>query len=425
MRNIEKDVAEWQNEGIIDQQTAAAIVAYEKHKQIPSGNTPLVIFAILGSILVALGISLMVAENWDFMSVWTKTAIAYCPMLLGQILVILAVYKHKNSIVWREASAAFLFLCTGATLGLISQTYQLQGTITSFLLLWMILVIPLMFLTRSNTAFLLSIAISTWYCATTYWTSGAGEWHYGWAFGATVLYLVWQILGKKDMRAVGMAAGFLLPISMTIALGTMFPEAESWAFIGYFALFQILLILFHKPALSEPRGWKAGLGVIGFCGILFLLFLSSFHWWLNQIAENLKWSDLADDTSAIIMLSALCILYVFLLFYPPGSRPKPAFVLLPFYGLILILSGINTNFAQILMNVLILLIAIWFIADGFREKNLLWLNTGLMIFSLLVILRFFDFQLSFFVRGISFLIIGAGFFVANRLLISARKEDEK
>ena len=425
MSNLEKSAEDWVREGIVDSQTAAAIIKYEQSKKIPTGNLTLVVFAILGAVLVALGISLMVAENWDSIPKLWKTTIAFCPMLIGQILVLLSTYKFKESLAWKEASSAFLFLSVGATIALLSQIFQLQGTITEFLLLWMILVTPILFLTKSKTTNLLYILFATWYVSQTYWGDHQSPLHYLWFLAAMLSFTFWQIIGKPNQRAFGMIAGWLIPISIAISLGVFMMSAAVWVMLGYMGMFQIFILVNNSELWPEPRNWKNGLGILGLCGVLVLLFLNSYEWVLSEIVQTLRWSDLMQKPWAIITLVIIFASYLFLATKSFTKKVEPLNFLLPLFIILIMLAKISSNPALviILFNAVILIIAIGFIVKGIASKNLLWLNVGLLVFSLLVVLRFFDFHLSFFVRGLAFLILGLGFFLANRFVITEKKED--
>lgn len=424
MRNLEKELNEWQREGLIDSGVANAILSYEKNKKIPSGNTALVIFAILGAVLVALGISLMVAENWDYMSTAVKTAIGLCPMVLGQILVLLAHFRFRDSASWREASAAFLVLTTGATLGVISQTYHMQGSMASFLMLWLLLVVPVMWLTASDAAFVLTVALTGWFTGSLYLNHDVHSAHAVWCIAAVVGYFVFFIAGKSEKRAIGIAAGVIIPVLLCLALGLGFSKAEGFAWFAYFALFQILTLVYFVPRVIEPHGWKSGMLVTGAAGMLVLLYFASYKNWLEFFWENLEWHKLQGEWDSILLMAVLLAVYGIMLYFTDKDK-KAAGIFLPIYLVLTGLASVNQNGAQIMINIFILLISTGFILGGIRTKSLMLLNTGLMIFSLLVIFRFFDFKLSFFVRGISFLLLGIAFFIANRFIIAARKGDEK
>jgi hypothetical protein len=91
----------------------------------------------------------------------------------------------------------------------------------------------------------------------------------------------------------------------------------------------------------------------------------------------------------------------------------------------LILFFIGQSFpgvAQLLVNILVLLLAVHTIRDGAQRNHLGILNYGLLIITALITCRFFDTDFSFVLRGLLFIAIGIGFFAANYYMIQKRKK---
>lgn len=421
VRNVEKLLSEWHMNGLIDNQTETAILEYERKKTQPKGSTTLTIFAILGAVLTGLGISLIVAENWDNIPQTTKTIIAFLPVVLGQMLVFLALFRYKNSEAWREASAALLLLTTGASQALLSQIFQLQGELNEFLLVWMVLVTPVMFLTKSRTALLLYLLLAIWFGGVGYYDPSVSHLHFWWFMFFVLVFIYREIYGKIEGRGFAIFISWMVPMAITVVFGNLFTTAKSWGFVGFVGLFQLFIILYYNPKLNSPVPMNHGLGFFGLIGSLFLLFLASFKYIIREIGTNINFNDLFKGTTAWITLTLIITFYFILAI--PKIREKAGwhFFILPIFCLIILLSKYNQNLAQIIVNIFILSIALWFIIHGLSGKNLLWLNMGLIVFSLLVIMRFFDFNLSFYIRGLSFLVIGISFFIANRFILKARE----
>src|SRR6185437_4637094 len=117
--------------GVITSENARAI---ERHyEDEPRTNFAFVILATLGSALVAAGIILLIAHNWDDLSRATRTAIAFLPLLIAQALVVFTLMRRNESRPWREAAAIFDVAAVATAISLISQTYQLQGTFSDFM----------------------------------------------------------------------------------------------------------------------------------------------------------------------------------------------------------------------------------------------------------------------------------------------------
>jgi len=67
------------------------------------------------------GIVLIIASNWDQLSQFTKTILAFVPLILGQLLMVFVLLRKNENLTWRESSGVFQLLTIGATISLVSQ----------------------------------------------------------------------------------------------------------------------------------------------------------------------------------------------------------------------------------------------------------------------------------------------------------------
>lgn len=123
-----------------------------------------------------------------------------------------------------------------------------------------------------------------------------------------------------------------------------------------------------------------------------------------------------------LMAAGLLFLY---LVKNAGQKINPlVFIFLVFTGIFFIGIGAPA-LGAILMNLLVLAVGIFIIRRGLEINHLGILNYGLLIITVLVLCRFFDTDLSFVLRGLMFVGVGAGFFFANSLLMKKRKQYEQ
>ena len=167
--SILKDISKLLSQGVIDQDTAQKLEAYYKSQKDKSTNRLFIVFGILGGLLVGLGIILIFAHNWDNLSRAVKTFLAILPLLIGQLFCIYVILKKNGSITWNDGTSTFLIIAVGSSIALISQIYNLPGDISSFMLTWLCLSLPLVYIMRSSVASLLYLAGLTYYIATTHY----------------------------------------------------------------------------------------------------------------------------------------------------------------------------------------------------------------------------------------------------------------
>lgn len=426
MQGFEKKLEEWVKAGLLTQNTADNLLAFENKNKDKSSSAAILIFSILGAILTALGISLLVAENWDRIPVLMKTVLAFVPLVVAQILAAVALFKFKNSLVWRESTGAFLSLSIGASLAVVGQIYQLQPSVAGFLLLWLVCAAPVMFILQSRTSWMLFIAGATWYCAMAAFSdSEYSVWHYTWLLAGSVLFMYRFVWNKNVHHAFSVSSGWILSLSLTISLGFFSSRYEEWMMFVYLAMFQCFMLLSLKPAFSAPEKWHAGFGNIGIAGVTFIALMQSYQKALRFTSENLFdvnhkfWSS-----NEFWILVFFTLAYIGMVIYLLRQKEISfAMFLFPVLTMLIFVAHYALQFSQIAINAGILIVAALYIQNGIKHSSLLKLNGGLLVISALILLRFFDYYISFTARGIAFLAIGMLFFMANRMLV--RKEKMK
>ena len=100
--------------------------------------------------MIGAGDILLVAHNWDFLSRPVRCAIAFVPLVLSQALGVFVLLRRNESAPWRESAAILNVAAIGTAIALVSQTYQIQGDFARFILVWMLLALPIVYLFRTS-----------------------------------------------------------------------------------------------------------------------------------------------------------------------------------------------------------------------------------------------------------------------------------
>ena len=79
-------------------------------------------------------------------SIFTKSCISFLPLLIGQAATAFSLLKKPTDKAWTEPSAVFLFFAVRASMALISQIYNIPGNFSVFVLSWMLLCLPLVYI---------------------------------------------------------------------------------------------------------------------------------------------------------------------------------------------------------------------------------------------------------------------------------------
>lgn len=425
--NLQKDIDILIEANVISEEAGINIKNYYLQKNGGQPNRLMLIFGILGAILVGLGIVLIVAHNWDQLSKGVKSILAFLPVVLGQVWCAYALFMKANQPVWRESGSAFLFFAMGACIALIGQIYHIPGDLSSFLLTWLLLCLPLVYLLPSSTAAVLYILGITYYGGVTGYELFNNTPAYSfWVLLLLILpYYIWLRYHKASSNALNILH-VLVPLSIIIILGTLVQENPEWLVLAYMSLFGLFYNLGMSKLMVYPEKPNFYRGIAS-AGSLLLLFVLSFDLFWVELAQNHQSLNVVLQAPEFWGSIILTFLGLLMAFWNQSKRHVKHFE--PFAWLfiaffLVFLLGLVEAGSYVLTNLLIVGLGIWTIQNGAKKDHLGIMNFGLTIITILIICRFFDTNLSFIARGTLFLMVGCGFFLTNYFVLSNRKKNE-
>ncbi len=420
---------------IISEETAEQIRRYYGDQPNKSSNRLFIVFGILGALLVAMGIVLIIAHNWDILPKEAKLFIGCAPMIAGQCLTGYIVFKKIESRAWREGAAVFLFLSVAVAIAIVSQVYNIEGTLAGFLITWMWLVLPIAYILRSSMASMMFIIGITWYaCETGYFNYPHAPSSMYWLLFALILPFYYMEFLRFDLKNnYYYFHSWLLAGSVTIALGTFAHYGGELMMIAYMSLFSGFVILGEMERFSTNRILTNAFLVVGSLGVMSLLLALSFEFYWDEVVDFMSddrngrfWEQQNVFLEAEMIASVVTTLLTGLLLIIQLRSTRiidvnsKSFAFILF--ILLFFVGITApKISQILVNLIILFFAVHTIRSGAQKNHLGILNYGILIITTLIICRFFDTDLSFVIRGLMFIAVGAGFFAANYYMIRKRK----
>ena len=429
--SIQNDINELIQAEIITQDSADKIRNYYLNKGLnQSKGRLLIVFSILGAILVGLGIILILAHNWDDLSTSTKTIFAFLPTLVGQAICGYVILKLNESDSWREGGTAFLFFAVGSSISLISQIYNITtGNLSGFLLIWMILCLPLIYLMKSSIASILYIIGITFYaCETNYWSYPSQESYIYWILFLLVIPHYYILYKNNSESNFLFFHNWLIPLSIIITLGTIADKHSEIMFIAYFSLLGLFYLIGNTPIFIKQRPFVNSFRILGERGTIVLLLVLSFDFFWESLRkihiDTLELISSAEFITAFLLTFIAAGLLIFQQRNKPVKEIQPISIIFILF-LFTFLIGLFTPYAVILINIFVFTIGLYTIWNGSNLDNLGILNYGLLIITALVVCRFFDTDLSFVMRGILFILVGLGFFTANYVTIKRRGTNEK
>lgn len=411
---------------VISEETAQKIKEHYTKNGDESQSKLFMIFGILGAILSGLGIILILAHNWDDLSNSVKSIISFLPLLIGQLFCGYSILKKSENPVWRESSAVFLFFGIGASISLIAQVYNISGDLNSFIVTWMLLGLPLVYLLETSIVSLLYLVGITYYCCNSnYFTYPKEQTYLFWLLFSGIMPHYYQLLTTKPQSNFTSFHHWFIAVSLMITLGSIGDGNEKLLYLSYMCLFAIYYFIGKNSFFENQKLKFNSYQIIGKLGILFMLFIYSFKSFWQYYHKN-KLHENALLAAPEFIIASILVITAAVLFY---KKNKPTNF--KDFGIIEIIFLLNIpllfmgEFAAIIANAIVLTMGILEIKRGNQLNNLRILNFGLLIITILTTCRFFDTDFSFIVRGFLFISLGLGFFLTNYLMLKKRNRNEK
>ena len=390
----------------------------------------LVVCSVLGAVLIGLGIILMLAHNWEFMSRPVRTVLSFLPLVIGQALVAFALLRKPNSVAWAEGAGTFLALAIGSSIALIGQTYHLPGDPGAFMLTWLLLGLPIVYVLNASMPAVLYMAGTTAWTAYMQNAHSATIWFYPMA-ALIVPHLVHAY--RRDILGIRSTwLSWAVVVSLCIVTGLALDKSLPGLWIVvYTSLFAVMYLAGAWASENTGRFWRNPYRTVGSSGIVVLAFMFSYEWPWKEIGwryyrtryDYENWYAIPD----YLLLTALFIAAMLLLaravqhgnlgVVPLGGAPVLALVAY------LIGAGNPDNLlSPLLFNLYVLAAGVGVTANGLRTGHLGIVNGGLAILSGWIIARFFDVDMGFVARGIAFILLGVAFLSTNLVMMRRRRK---
>jgi hypothetical protein len=305
---------------------------------------------------------------------------------------------------------------------LISQIYHIEGELDGYLLTCALLMLPLLYLPGSYLVALGYLALVLWYAAGVrmgeFISRGEEPW-----LSLPLLAAAWPMYVQRA-RHEGHSVGWLwLGLFLAVSTFTL-PQLFYTDFGKPHLLAMVCLAGAYTlvPGLVNNSGLRTGPWVVtGVLAQLYVLFMfSSYSLW-TAILDDQASTPLRDTLIIVLLIAVFLGSYVFTRRYqrPLHDHPFPeaalAFLLIHAVGLF------APGFAVLLVNLLLLAMGVLITRQGIEAHSMRRMNLGLLLLSVLVLLRFFDTGLDFVLRGLAFIGIGITFLVFNLRMLRKKR----
>jgi Predicted membrane protein (DUF2157) len=419
--------------GVLSAESAEAL------RQHYAGATPteprrigFILSAILGSLLVGAGIILLVAHNWDFLSRPVRCGIAFTPLVLSQALAIFVLLRRNQSAAWHETAAILNVASIGTAIALVSQTYQIQGDFARFILVWMLLALPIVYLFRT------SIGLAAYFIGAAVWVLSIkgnaflNAWPNDLWVWPLLLFGLPAFLALLRQNRNGYATLLsltALAVAAAFSLGQTDDIGAQSFWRCSFAAFWTLVYLVGTASFKDWRPTRPHPFVAaGWIGILALaVFLSFQDTWRTRQWQNAvylvprHYPDILATGIQIAWVLAALLFGAYMLWRDRRINLAPAtFAPLAVIAWVIAKRTGNPLLPALLVNGFMLGLGVFTLLRGIRAGRIFEANLGMLVVAILATARFFDNDFEFVLKGIAFIAIGLGFLVTNLVVFKRR-----
>lgn len=422
--SLVNELSELVGADVISEETAQKISAFYNRKKETSPNRQLLIFGILGALLVGSGLMFIIANQWEEFSKPLKIFCSYLLMLLPQGLVLFVMIRKGGKIVWREIAGLLLFFAVGSYISLMSQIYEINGQAYSFLMFWMLLALPVIYILDSAAVSLAClVGIMSYGLAARFGASSFLYKNLFWLLILVPLPFYLKLLRKAPGHFLTILHHWVIPFVLTMSMSTMSRDHHELIVPAYVSMFGLMLLVSNSKVLSGKPLIYNGYRIFGYAGTVITLLVMTFKGnWTSLMNTRYSFEEVAGSSefAAILLFTTLAAgFWVWQNQRQPASGWKLVDLTFLVFGMMFIL-GFWLSDVYILVDLYLFLLAVRLIRQGSAVSHLGILNTGLSILALLVVCRAFDTDLSMVFKGSLFVLVGLGFFMANWWLLKKR-----
>lgn len=380
----------WETNGIISGEQRKAILSQYTPDEKQQQNKLITVLAVLGSILVGLGVILFFASNWQVIPKEGKLTLIFTVLIAAYIIGYWIGFEKKN---YPIVGRAIIFLGSiffGAAIFLIAQIYHISGHYPNIFLFWAIGIFPIAYLLKTKPTLFLALAvIITWFGLETY------SWIYP--------------LDYYDVAHLYFPFIFLL-LGITIyQLGWLHKKIE---------------ILKHFSGIYQGIGLLIGLSMV-----YYLTFKEIFYTPSVGKTQTIQYINMISY-EYIVAYIALLITSVIILFLRIRNRSEISpyetaailFLFLMDVALYFIPITDSGWIIPIIINIIFALLIIGVIILGYIYRKAFMINIGLVFFVLDVVSRYFDFFWKLLDRSIFFIIGGITLIAGSIILERTRRK---
>lgn len=373
---------------------------------------------LIGAVMIAGGVLLLTAHNWDTMPNFIRLAITFVPLMIAAVFSFHTLFAKWESSVQRESSAILTAAGIASLLALVSQIYHIHGELESFVAYCLFFTVPLSLLFDSRLLCFIS-TIGLLIC------TGDNLFHFVSPEFKTAQWFSIVLLLPYIIRCQLRNPGFFMDCASCTYLSALLLtlltlSRKSGSDAECLILFTVLASALWANGISR---WAArpspGNGInpqliLPFLFSTVLYIVISITGW--DFGRNVLLNAMHDGVYVIAFAFYISIQILCIMRKPSVAHIAP--VLLTVFMIICpLICGYHDTAAMIVSTVFMLGSSAAFFVHSLRKADLMFLIFGEIQLFTLISYHFFNTDWSILTRAIVFIITGLVFIFITRLIV--------
>ena len=428
-RWLAEQLPAWEQEGIVTADGARRL--REQYAAEPRGGLAQMIVGAVGALLIGTGLIALLASNWDDFPRWVRLLLALGPLAATQGVSWWVLGKGEAAKRWQQEAAALVqTLAVGAAMAIVSQIYNLPGTWADLVFWWCVVSVPLAWVLRSQAV------VIAYLIGVTVWTVAESADRSSWSAAVDVADVrlwfplllagvlpLWPGPELRDRPAPGsrlvVAASTLVGLLAVAAYASDRPREPDEAFFWLAMLSAAAVLLFplDRNGIAETLARKPQV-LLGGLALVIMALVATYEYPARELVESVGFAlPLGWCWLLLVVVSGFAVIACW-----QGRYAVLAVAALVVFPLLAAPLSSDTSsgwpvaiaYSLVLLATAIVLIVLEFLGRQGAAR------IGAALITLLVILRMADADMSLFVKGLAFIVIGSCFLGFN-IFISRRR----
>ena len=429
---LENEVTTWRNEGVINEAQAGAILSryagLRDSDEADRGSRLVTVLAVLGALLVGVGVITFFAANWQVIPKWVKVSLVFGSIVVSYAVGYYLAFEKQN---YPRVGRAIIFLGSilyGAGIWLVAQIFHINAHYPDGVLFWAIGIVPIVVVCSSLSILIEASLLLT--LATILEQTGFQNSNYMYLpLMAVIIILSYRLKSR-------LAVGLTLPgMAVWLAINTAisFKSSEAIVYIGIVNM--ALGLLFYGLGCLQKTAerlavMKTPFQIVGLLVFFLSSFIVSFKWFSYSQESFIRTFTVSPFFTTSFSIVALLAFGSSVLLLRRDRAKKESFREAVFM-LIVVAAVSVVAFTGFLMgrtgfvaytNILLFASVVTVIVMGYVNKEPVLINFGLIFFVLDVIARYFDFFWDMLDKSVFFIVGGLLLLIGGTILERRRRK---